>query len=254
MVIGTVGTDGTFSALGTLTGFAGTPTGLAWDWDNQVMYVMMLNGSNLPNLCTLDMGTLALTQVGSAGTAMIIGIDFANDGYIYGPSLTDENLYRYDPVTGAETLIGSTGLGLNYGQDVSFDPQDNLLYTISCGDQYYYGTYDLTTGAFTQIANFSGNQHATFVITKVPIPAEAEVTFAVDMNTQIALGDFVPGTDIVYIAGSPWGWAEPGTYTVTSLELTDGNGDGVYSNTFTIEGGDIEYKYFQNAGWDGGEW
>src|SRR6056297_1372814 len=83
MTFGTVGPDGTYTNIGTLTGFAGTPTGLAWDWDNEVMYVMMLDGSNLPNLCTLDMGTLALTQVGSAGTAMTIAIDFANDGYIY---------------------------------------------------------------------------------------------------------------------------------------------------------------------------
>jgi hypothetical protein len=81
---------------------------------------------------------------------------------------------------------------------------------------------------------------------------DPEVTFNVDMNTAIMLGDFVPGTDVVYIAGSPWGWAEPGTNA--ELELLDGDSDGIFSGTYTVTAGDIAYKYFKNAGWDGGEW
>ena len=191
---GTVDIDGTYTSLGALTGFTGTPTGLAWDWANETMYVMMLDAGNLANLCTLDIGTLVLTQVGGAGTAMTIAIDFANDGYIYGPSIGDENLYQYDPATGVEVLIGATGLGLNYGQDVSFDAVDGLLYTINCGDQYTYGTYDITTGAFTEIADMGGNQHGTFVITK-DATVSSSVTFNVDIWIFIGVkkctvGDF----------------------------------------------------------------
>jgi hypothetical protein len=72
------------------------------------------------------------------------------------------------------------------------------------------------------------------------------------MNTQIAVGDFVPGTDVVYIAGSVWGWAEPGTNP--DLELLDGNGDGIYSGTYSMTIGEVQYKYFDGPSWANGEW
>ncbi len=223
MTFGTVGPDGTYTNIGTLTGFAGTPTGLAWDWDNEVMYVMMLDGSNLPNLCTLDMGTLALTQVGSAGTAMTIAIDFANDGYIYGTALNDESLYQYDPATGAETLIGATGItDLNYGQDVSFDAQDNLFYTISCGSDYKFGTIDLATGAFTEILDMAGDQYGTLVITKEPLPSYT-VTFNVDDGT-----DPIEGANI-NVAGADLTTDALGEATI---DLVDGD----YDWTATLAG------------------
>ena len=253
MTFGTVAPNGTFTELGTLTGFTGTPTGLAWDRDNSVMYVMMLDGSSLPNLCTLDLGTFALTQVGSAGTAMIIGIDFADDGYIYGPALNDESLYQYDPADGTETLIGSTGLGLNYGQDVSFDYVTKKLYTINSGDQFTYGTYDLATGAFTQIADM-GTQYGTFVITNDTTPVYS-VTFNCNINDSITSGYFVPGTDTLSVTGDLGDlafWTEPGSNP--SLFMTDADNDGIYTISMNLPAGNYEYKYFKNAGWANGEW
>lgn len=179
--IGVVASDGTYLELGTLSGVDGMPTGLAWDWNTSQMYVILLDNSNLPHLCTVDLNTFGLTQVGT-GTATIIGIDFADDGYIYGPSLSD-SLYKYDPSTGAETLIGALGINISYGQDVTFDIATGNLYTITASDTTAFGTYDLSTGAFTQIADKTGEgQYATLV--SLSEPPTYTVTFTVDDGTN----------------------------------------------------------------------
>ena len=73
-------------------------------------------------------------------------------------------------------------------------------------------------------------------------PSVAPVTFNVDMNVQIAMANFNPSSDFVDISGSfnDWGGSE---------QLTDDNGDGIY--TLTVQDltylDEIEYKYRINA-------
>ena len=222
---GTVAPDGTFTSLGTLSGFSGTTTGLAYDWNNEIMYAMVLDGSNLPNLCTLDLGTLTLTPVGSASVGMIIAIDFAADGFLYGPALDDDMLYQIDPATGVSTVIGATGVDLNYGQDVSYNPDDELFYTITCGTAYAFGTYDLTTGAFTQIADMGdGQQYGVFSINIEPTFGDTyTVTFNVDNGT-----DPIEGA-LVAIDGDVLTTDDLG---VATIELEDGDYPYAITNDF----------------------
>jgi hypothetical protein len=165
---GTVTPDGQFTSLGTITGVTGNPTGLAWNWNTQTMYVMILNASQLPVLCTLNMYTLVLTPVGTGTEGRIMAIDFADDGFLYGPSINPDNLYKINPANGSVTAVGPVGLNLNFGQDVSFDLATNQLYTITAGEYSHLGTYNLISGEFTSIADMNGKQHATFVITNAP--------------------------------------------------------------------------------------
>ncbi len=66
----------------------------------------------------------------------------------------------------------------------------------------------------------------------------ATVEFSVDM-TVIAANGFLPGTDKVYIAGSFTDWA------TSAIELTDTDGDTVYTLTHTSSvGGDMLYFKF----------
>ena len=156
--------DGTTTTLGSVSGVAGTPTGLAYKWDTSTMYIVILDGGNAPHFCTLDLTTFVATDIG-VGTGMVIAMDFAADGYLYTPSIDDDNLYQVDPATGISTLIGPVGYDLNYGQDVTYDYLTDQLFTISCGGAYILGTYNLTTGALTQIADMGGQQHAVLVST-----------------------------------------------------------------------------------------
>lgn len=185
MSIGTVSPDGEFSELGIMTGFAGTPTGLAYDWDNDVMYVVVLDDASASTLFTLDMTTYELTQVGESYADAIIAMDFAWDGNIYAPSLGDV-LYKINPADGTFMEVGDIGMDIAYGQDVSFDGQTGKLYTVTCGGAYIFGYYDLNTGAIVNIADFDA-QYGTFVITKTPADTY-DVLFTVTDGTNAIEG------------------------------------------------------------------
>ncbi|MFN2395083.1 MAG: T9SS type A sorting domain-containing protein [Bacteroidales bacterium] len=252
MSIGMVGPEGAYTSLGTMTGVAGTPTGLAWDWENEIMYVMILDGALAPQLCTLNLSTFELTLIGSQSEQlMIIGIDFANDGYLYGPALDTDILYRINPVNAEITEIGPVGIDLNFGQDVSYDPFSETLYTISYGSAIAFGHYNLETGAFTNIATVT-DQHATLAITNTPdLPDKYMVTFNLDMACEMALGGFDINTDQVFLGGSMNGWMVPGDDSEMVMNHMDG---GIFSLSGNYYPGVYEYKYFNGPGWDGGEW
>ncbi len=78
------------------------------------------------------------------------------------------------------------------------------------------------------------------------------VTFNSDLNGAIEIGIFDPANDVVYVTGDMVDWAEPGEEG--SIMMTDNDGDGVYTASLELEAGDYAYKYFKNAGWNGGEW
>jgi hypothetical protein len=81
-----------------------------------------------------------------------------------------------------------------------------------------------------------------------------EPTFTVTFNVHMHAADFDPETDIVYITGDILGWAVPGDdHENQVMEPTDDD-PMVYTKTFQLTAGTYEYKYFLNAGWDGGEW
>jgi hypothetical protein len=247
LTIGTVSGSGTYTQLGTMSGVAGTPTSIAYNWNTGVMYVIVLNAGNLPQLCTLNMSTYALTLVGTGATGMIIGMDFANDGFLYGPALSD-TLYKINPANGVTTKIGAIGINLNYGQDVSYDVDENKLYTITCGAAYKFGYYNLTTGAFVEIADKGTDQYATFVITKIPNLSTATdiLTFGFNALTPAVAGTvnltnhtvaltvpygtnvtaLVPtitlstGATIAPLSGIAQNFTAPFTYTVTSADAS----------------------------------
>gem|GEM_PF-1937526 len=77
-----------------------------------------------------------------------------------------------------------------------------------------------------------------------------DVTFNVDMT--YAEG-FDPASDIVYFTGSIFGWATPGDQPENQTMSRVGESM-IWTKTVVLEPGTYAYKYFLNAGWDGGEW
>ncbi len=75
------------------------------------------------------------------------------------------------------------------------------------------------------------------------------VTFNVDMNTQITLGNFNAAVDTVDIVGTFSYWEH-------AADLTDDDGDGVYTYDLPTEffsGEELRYKYRINHDWDNAE-
>jgi hypothetical protein len=241
-----------------MTGMTGTPTGLAYDWDNDVMYICVLNGSSLPQLGTIDLTNAQATLIGTGASGMLIAIEFDNDGNLYGPSLSPDELFQIDLATGATTSIGSLGIDINYGQDISYDKATGIMYGTlydNGGNGGVLSTIDLTTGAVTELFVYT-DQHACFAI-----PYESEpsynVTFNVDMTDSIASGYFVEGTDELWVAGSMNGWTQPGIDA--AYEMAESATNDIYTVTIAnLVDGDYMYKYFKIIGgtpsWDNGEW
>ncbi len=77
--------------------------------------------------------------------------------------------------------------------------------------------------------------------------AQVNVTFNVDISAT-------PPTGIIYLTGSlaTPSWSAPGT--AGSITMTDANADNVFTATVSLAAGNYEYKFFQGAGWTGGEW
>jgi len=77
------------------------------------------------------------------------------------------------------------------------------------------------------------------------------VTFNVDMSTATG---FIPGTDVVYLAGSFPGavWNEPGTNP--DLQMSRVGSTLTYTITLQLPAGTYQYKYFKNSSWNYGEW
>ncbi|WP_462281889.1 T9SS type A sorting domain-containing protein, partial [Salinivirga cyanobacteriivorans] len=93
---------------------------------------------------------------------------------------------------------------------------------------------------------------AAYYADNVMFQALYPVTFNVDMSDAIIDGDFDPTMDTVIAAGSMNGWMEPGMDT--TMFMHDMDEDSIYTLEMQLTDGDYEYKYFNGAGWDGGEW
>lgn len=237
---GTVDLFGIYTEIGTFSGVAGTPSALAYDHVNGIMYVCMLDG-NFSQLCTLDVLTGVLTLVGTAAEGRIIGMDFANDGMIYGPELDGDNLFKIDPSTGEVTVVGPLGINITSGQDVSYDFETNRLYTIITGFVFFqFGYYNISTGAFNFIAEMGGDRYCTFVITKTPVgplpitflPEDLATDVAIDATVSATFNGNISATDLTGIIITP----DPGNVSASIVDniLTIAHDDFAYTTEYTV--------------------
>jgi len=137
-------------------------TGLTYDPSSETMYAsagVTIGVDLYTHFYSVDMDTgvaTHLSQVSSPCAIIAIGCD--NDGNIYGPDIYDENLYLIDPVTATLTLIGNTGLSLNYAQGAAYDKNEDILYLAAYTGAGGLYTCDTTTGHAALIGNFPGGE------------------------------------------------------------------------------------------------
>ena len=79
-----------------------------------------------------------------------------NNGICYGLDLVTDSIYLIDLDTAELTLLGPTGLNLNYTQDMAFDKDNDTLY--SAGYTSYGALYlcNTTNGNCNFVGNFEG--------------------------------------------------------------------------------------------------
>lgn len=119
-------TTGVLTQIGTMTGVT-SPTGMAWDYTTNQMYVLNLNStSGTVQLGTLNLTTGVWTGIGSPATSgTIIDIGINNAGMVYGhrftTSTSNSEIVSINKTTNAVTLIGPTGFIGYYAQGMAFD-------------------------------------------------------------------------------------------------------------------------------------
>ncbi len=106
----------------------------------------------------LDYATMTKTKIKSVDTYyMAMAVNSKGDLYAINSNGT---LLKVDKATGAETVIGSTGLSPFYQQSMTFDNKTDKLYWAASFMTKPSGLYevDVTNGAVKKIADFPNNE------------------------------------------------------------------------------------------------
>lgn len=137
-------------------------TGLAFHPVTGVLYGSTGNANTAAQatLVTIDPATALVTVVGpfdagptnsSGSPSTMADIDFDSTGKLYGVgSIGGPQLYSINTATGKATVVGPTGLTSTTGGGLAISAS-GVFYGTPTASRF--GTYDSTTGAFTNIGN-----------------------------------------------------------------------------------------------------
>ncbi len=136
-------------------------TGLAFSPITGALYGSTGNSGSVPGrLVAINPATALVTDIGpfnagpvnTGGTpATMADISFDSAGNLYGVgSIGGPQIYSIDTLTGQATVIGSTGLTSTSGGGFAISP-GSVFYGTPTSSRF--GTYNSTTGAFTNIVN-----------------------------------------------------------------------------------------------------
>ncbi len=153
----------------------------------------------------------------------------------------------FDPMFEVVDVRGSFN-GWSGGYNLVPSANPNILtntfeITDPAGTQEYFkftrnGSYELQGSGNRPFTLASGSQVVPLVyFSDIPPASPAttnSITFRVSLSTQVALGNFDPNTDLVYVAGlfqTPYQW-DQGSF----LQLTNTGTNNLYMGTFTNDG------------------
>ena len=144
---------GAKTPIGTVTANAGTTGGLAYDRQNDIVY---LTSTGNDSVYTLDVDTGTATLIGAYGDPAVVmhGIEFDDSsGKLYGESSHNGGLYNLDKLTGVATLIGTSGL--TSFTNLGYDSIHNVMFATNSSTDSFY-VMNRATGAATLIGALGG--------------------------------------------------------------------------------------------------
>ncbi len=122
--------------------------GLAYDPNQDLLYLSNGLFSGTPTLYSVDLNTSTVNTLGVMGVSSgMVGLayDF-KQGVLYGTEYSgSQGLYTLDTSTGAATLVGSTGMNL---EGLTYNPWDEILVGMVAGDGDLY-EIDRSNGSTT---------------------------------------------------------------------------------------------------------
>jgi len=159
----------TATAAATLIGTTTPPSGATFSGlasGPGIMYGVATICGSSSTLMEVDLATGATTTIGALSSATCI-IDIAyvpGDGMLYGVDLVSNSLYRIDPATGVDTLVGALGVDPNFAQGMDYDEDNNVLYWAAYTTGPELRIIDITTGASVSVGAFTQGEVDSFAI------------------------------------------------------------------------------------------
>jgi hypothetical protein len=184
--------------------------GITYDLTANIMYGVDYDDvASTNNLYSIIPSTGVATLIGTVGPGELL-VNLATDGsgYLYSLGISTDHLFKINPVGPVLTDVGTTGLALDYAQDMEYDHASNTMYAAAYTSTGSLYSVNLTTGACALVGGFAGGAE----ITGLAIP------YCVTMNQwtgnySTAWNDarnwtcgVVPGaSDKVFISSAPSG-------------------------------------------------
>jgi len=191
---------GALATLGVLTGLTAgdSPTGLTIHPSTGAAFLSAGSGTPfVTRLYSVNLTTRVATLIGPmtaptdpTGTLMI-DIAMNCNGDLFAHNTSDDALYRINVATGAGTAFPTHGLPANFAQGMDFDNDTGTLYAFiyTGAGNNRFGTFNLTTGAFTSLAtdNPLGEYEGT-VLTVCPSGAPVLPSISLTKRVQLTAG------------------------------------------------------------------
>ncbi|MBX2827141.1 MAG: T9SS type A sorting domain-containing protein [Flavobacteriaceae bacterium] len=167
-------TTGSASAIEVVTGFLAdhSPSGLSYNSDDGLMYVLSTNGS-ATQLYTLNLITGVLTIIGpGTGNPLGIWLVIDNDGNGWMADIGTDQFYSLNLTTGSALAVGPLDIDIAFAQDASYDHETNELFMAAYFGGGSGGIYSVNME--TGLASFIGQTNpldVEFGMFSVPDPS-----------------------------------------------------------------------------------
>jgi len=137
--------------------------------------------------------------------------------------------------------------------NVFLNNMDTPVATVENAEEYLFS--GLSNGNYTAGVQSVYSSGVSEIVTKTfnynhEIPV-FNVTFRAHFHYY---QDFDPASDVVYISGSMFNWADPGSDPDNQTLVVSNEDPMVYTKTLALPIGTYQFKYALNEGWDGAEW
>lgn len=159
----------TATGVATLIGLTTPPSGATFAGlagAGNTMYGVATACNTSSTLMEVDVTTGATTTIGTlANSTCLIDLTYVPDtGMLYGVDIVSDNFMMIDPATGADTVVGSTGVNANYAQGMDYDEENNVFYWASYVTAPQLRIIDINTGASVAVGNFTQGEVDSYAI------------------------------------------------------------------------------------------
>ena len=144
-------------------------SGMAYDRTNGIMYASSSDCGINSTLHTVNLGTGALTAVGSmlAGATCNIALGYHDPtDMLYGHDIVGDNIVSVNKTTGASAVVGPTGFDANFAQGMECDRTDGTCYLFALNNTTVLGevrTINLATGNTSLVGTIDDGALCGFV-------------------------------------------------------------------------------------------